>query len=105
MKLIRHLVLFIVFLSVSGLTFAAEQAASSKAKTGTAVVKPTGPVNINTANVTQLTSLKLIGTKKAEAIIAYRKAHGNFKSVEDLKKVKGISERILKMNHDRIVMT
>ena len=48
------------------------------------------PVNINQADVSALTTLKGIGPKKAEAIVAYRTAHGPFKAVSDLAKVKGI---------------
>lgn len=56
-------------------------------------------LNINTATSTELAkSLKGIGKKKAEAIVAYRKAHGDFSSVKDLMKVKGISKSILAKN-------
>lgn len=50
----------------------------------------TQPVNINQADASELTTLKGIGPKKAEAIVAYRTAHGSFKAVTDLAKVKGI---------------
>ena len=52
-------------------------------------------VNINTADEAALVKIKGIGQKKAEAIIAYRKANGNFKSIEDVGKVKGIGPKIL----------
>lgn len=52
-------------------------------------------VNINTAEVNELTSLNGIGKAKAEAIVAYRTANGNFKAVEDLTKVNGIGDKIL----------
>lgn len=52
-------------------------------------------VDINSASVKELTSLKGIGKKKAEAIVAYRKKHC-FKNVNELTKVKGIGEKILK---------
>jgi competence protein ComEA len=64
-------------------------------------------VNINQANADQLTSLKGIGVKRAQAIVAYRDAHGRFASVNDLIKVKGISQkrlqRLLKNNPGRMV--
>jgi len=50
-------------------------------------------VNINTANADELATLAGVGKVKAEAIIAYRTANGNFKTVEDLSKVKGIGDK------------
>ena len=52
-------------------------------------------VNINTANVQELTSLPGIGKAKAEAIVQYRQANGPFKSVDDITKVKGIGPKKL----------
>lgn len=52
-------------------------------------------VNINTANVKELTTLKGVGEKKAQAIVDYRKAHGAFKSTDDLAKVKGIGPKMV----------
>ena len=55
----------------------------------------TQSVDINQADATQLATLKGIGPKKAEAIIAYRAAHGGFKTVNDLANVKGIGVKAL----------
>lgn len=55
-------------------------------------------VNINTADVETLAQLKGIGAKKAEAIIAWREANGNFQSVEQLLEIKGIGEATLEAN-------
>jgi competence protein ComEA len=52
-------------------------------------------VNINTANADELATLNGIGKAKAEAIVAYRAANGNFAAVEDLTKVKGIGDKII----------
>ncbi|MFH1215542.1 MAG: helix-hairpin-helix domain-containing protein [Pseudomonadota bacterium] len=52
-------------------------------------------VNINTADVTALEALPGIGAAKAKAIIDYRATNGNFKSIDDLKNVKGIGEKVL----------
>ena len=50
-------------------------------------------ININTAPVEQLATLKGIGEKMAQAIVEYRTANGPFKTVEDLMKVKGVGEK------------
>jgi competence protein ComEA len=61
------------------------------------------PVNINTADAqTIAASLDRIGLAKAEAIVAYRKAHGPFKSADELRNIKGIGAKTLALNHDAI---
>lgn len=52
-------------------------------------------ININRANLEELTNIPHIGPAKAEAIIRYRKEHGTFKMHEDLLKVHGIGEKTL----------
>lgn len=68
----------------------------------------TQAVNLNDADVTQLATLKGIGPKKAEAIVAYRNVHGSFKTVDDLAKVKGIGlksvARLQAKNPGRLVV-
>lgn len=51
-------------------------------------------VNINTATAQELQTLNGIGPAKANAIIEYRNANGPFKSVEDLKNVRGIGSGV-----------
>ncbi len=67
----------------------------------------TSIVNINTADAKTLMTLKGIGAKKADVIIAYRTKNGNFATIDDLSKVKGIGEkslaRLIKNNADRMV--
>lgn len=53
-------------------------------------------VNINKADAAALDTLDGIGSKKAEAIVAYRTEHGEFKTLEELKEVPGIGEGIYK---------
>ncbi|MEZ0470615.1 ComEA family DNA-binding protein [Luteimonas salinilitoris] len=60
-------------------------------------------VNINTADAATLESaLVNIGPSKAEAIVAHRKEHGVFKSVEELATVKGVGLKTVERNRDRI---
>lgn len=58
-------------------------------------------VNINTASKEELETLKGIGEAKAKAILEYRKEQ-NFTSIEDIKKVKGIGEKIFDQIKDSI---
>lgn len=64
------------------------------------------PVNINQADADTLSkSLNGIGPKKAEAIIQYRKEHGDFKSLKDLENVKGIGAKTIQLNEKDILLT
>ena len=61
-------------------------------------------VDINTADaVTLARELSDVGLVKAEAIVAYRNAHGPFATLDDLAKVKGIGPRVIEENRERIV--
>jgi len=60
-------------------------------------------VNINTASADELsTVLKGVGEKRAQAIVNYRKANGPFKTLADLRSVKGIGESVLEKNSSNI---
>lgn len=54
--------------------------------------KDTELININTADIDELTKLNGIGSVKAEAIIAYRLNNGYFNSIDEIKNVRGIGE-------------
>lgn len=51
-------------------------------------------VNINLATVKELDLLPGIGPSKAKAIVDYRSASGEFRSIEEIMKVKGIGPQI-----------
>ena len=52
-------------------------------------------VNINSEDITQLTTIPGIGKVTAKKIVAYRKRFGNFKTFYDLLEVKGIGKKKL----------
>ena len=52
------------------------------------------PLNVNTAGVEQLMEIPGIGSAKANAIVEYRQQKP-FESVEELKNVKGIGDKVL----------
>ncbi|OCL28047.1 hypothetical protein U472_02280 [Orenia metallireducens] len=68
---------------------AAEEANSSK-------------VNINTATIEELTSLKGIGPTLAGRIVDYREMKGRFESLEELKLVSGIGKKLFAGIKDEI---
>lgn len=60
-----------------------------------------GPVDINTADATTLArELNGIGPARAQAIVAYRTEHGPFKSVDDLRLVKNLPQKVIDANRE-----
>lgn len=59
------------------------------------VQKGLTPVNINTATAEELQTLPRIGPAMAQRIIAWREAHGGFRSVDELDAVPGIGPSML----------
>ena len=57
--------------------------------------KGSTPVNINTATAEELQTLPRIGPAMAQRIIAWREAHGGFRSVDELDAVPGIGPSML----------
>ena len=63
-----------------------------------------GKINLNTADVSQLTTLTGVGESKALAIIAYREENGPFTSTEDIMNVPGIKEGTYEKIKDKIAI-
>jgi comEA protein len=56
---------------------------------------PEHPINLNTASAAQLEEVPGIGPVTAEKILKMRKTYGPFKSVDDLRAIKGIGPKRL----------
>ncbi len=62
-------------------------------------------VNINSASAEEIAkAVKGVGKARAEAILAYRKTHGPFKTIDDLVKVKGIGKATVQKNKDQLAV-
>ena len=70
---------------------------------GFAQAEPTS-ININTATVETLAALEGVGETKAQAIVAYRSENGPFQTENDLVNVKGMGERTLEKNLERLTI-
>ncbi|GAA77880.1 competence protein ComEA [Pseudoalteromonas sp. BSi20495] len=61
-------------------------------------------VSINDADASMLAKLPGIGKKKAQAIVDYREANGEFTEVNDLAKVKGVGKKLITKLKDKITL-
>jgi competence protein ComEA len=62
------------------------------------------PVDLNTASATQLDALPGVGPATAAAIVKDREAHGPFRSVNDLGRVRGIGDAKLEQLRDLVTV-
>ena len=69
---------------------------------GMAWAQEQGKVNINTATVEELCTLKRVGPSYAQRIVDYRNANGPFEKAEDIMKVRGIGMKTYEVNKDVI---
>ena len=61
-------------------------------------------VNINTADAERLATLKGIGPALAQRIIEYREQNGAFKSIDEIKNVRGIAQKKFDAFKDKITI-
>ena len=63
------------------------------------------PIDINSADAQVLADTMIgVGPAKADAIVAYRKENGPFKSVDDLALIKGLGEATLAKNRAKLTV-
>jgi competence protein ComEA len=60
------------------------------------------PVNVNKATAAQLVNGLALSPTEADAVIAYRKQNGDFKTIDDLKKVPNVDAKKLDAKKDRL---
>ncbi|MBX3023881.1 helix-hairpin-helix domain-containing protein [bacterium] len=65
----------------------------------------TTPLNINTASAAELATLKGIGPAKAQAIVEHRDKNGQFKSVDDLRLVRGVGDKMLEQLRPQVTVS
>ena len=63
-----------------------------------------GKVNINTAGLEELMTLKGVGESRARAIIEYREQQGDFETPEDIMNISGIKEGVFSKIKDQIAV-
>lgn len=61
-------------------------------------------ININTATLQELMSLSGVGESKANKIISYREQNGSFKTIEEIKNVDGIGDKMYEQIKDFITV-
>jgi competence ComEA-like helix-hairpin-helix protein len=66
------------------------------------LAKNLGQVNVNKGKSEELASVLEITSAQADAIIKYRMDHGDFKTLDDLKKVPGLATAKLDSKKDRV---
>lgn len=76
----------------------------TEATTASPGIDGTGKVNLNTASLEDLKTLKGIGDSKAQAILDDRTENGPFASIEDLTRVSGIGQKTFENLRDQITV-
>jgi competence protein ComEA len=82
----------------------ASGAVAAQTAAGAGAAAPGQPVSLNNATVDQLDELDGIGPATAQKILDYRKQHGGFGSVDDLKQVSGIGPKRFEALKEKVRM-
>lgn len=93
-----------IYVPMQGEVIAPTPATKSGSSQSTTLKAPTGKVNINTATLAELDTLPGIGASIGQRIIDYRTQNGDFKKIEDLKKVRGIGDALFEQIKELIVV-
>lgn len=123
MSFYRSLIAAVAAMGLATCVFAADEATTTTTTTQTPAAASTDAnatttttttsdatstkVDLNKASAKDLMKVKGLNAAKAKAIVAFRKKHGDFKSVEDLKEVKGfkrMDEKTMKDIQDQLTV-
>lgn len=77
---------------------------STKSGTLQTATSPGGKININTATLAELDRLPGVGPSIGQRIIDYRTQNGDFKKIDDLKKVRGIGDAMFDQIKDLVTL-
>lgn len=83
-----------VYENTSSESVTVSESNTQSAETADDEVSVSYPLNLNTCTVQELMTISGIGEVKAAAIIEYREYLGGYTSVEQLKNIKGIGDKI-----------
>lgn len=103
MSLYRKMLVAVAGMCLAGAVFADDMNTTSttttqpadtsmQQTTTTSTTTTTDKLDINTATAKQLMKIKGINSARAHAIVKYRAKHGNFKSLDELREVKGFKK-------------
>lgn len=102
MSFYRALLATVVAAAIASPVFADDAAATQNATEATPAVQTSDAaatkIDLNKATAKELMKVKGLNAPKARAIVAYRKKHGEFKTMDDLMNVKGFK----KMNEEKM---
>ena len=106
MKNLLTALLLTIIVAVSLPTQAKSASVKAKQSSSTSVSSTfIKKINLNKASAKDIAlALKGVGLVKAQAIIMYRKKHGDFKAIEELASVKGIGVATIAKNHNKILL-
>ncbi|SDH42539.1 competence protein ComEA [Pseudomonas flavescens] len=104
-KSMLHALFFAALASASLMVSANESATKPTSEPVVRQLAELNPVNLNTADAETLQrELSGVGLVKAQAIVAYREANGEFASVDEVLEVKGIGEALLERNRAKLTI-
>ena len=88
----RQVALFLITVALVGMGIDFFLKKYTPVKTLACLTQDIGKINLNTADKDLLKSIPGIGEKIAKAILEYREKESGFQEIEELKKIKGITE-------------